>query len=373
MLIGWLRQAISEECSDDLLGNSSTSSPPNGFISPRTAPLKKRRVFNLDSTEDIPSPKDDSKDLLLDDDIKEQVFKIDSNDLVLEDKESKSWHTIESNEDSNIATNFKIETDSQQYIEHVPTSDIVDETKSIEKIEKIEKIETMEIDKLEPIESDEEDMDLNQDECEDVRIKTEIDGNQEQFSHEIKVEENNENICSTSHEDDTEKPCTSFEIDQTTFDAKDLNELKDFVEAENLPLTVLPKDEIEDIQKKLLSFHSENLIILQTRNKKRISRATTPIFNEETSTSSHSTKECNVSGNEYVKNHRKSSLDEQEMKRQPTNNSQIMEDNDSNQSSGAQSQNSNTLNQSSFPPYIGNNPIRNDTPQLYSITSTQQR
>lgn len=371
MLIGWLRQAISEECSDDILGNSSTSSPPNGFISPRTAPLKKRRVFNLDSTEDIPSPKDDSKDLLLDDDIKEQVFKIDSKDLVLEDKESKSWHTIESNEDSNIATNFKIETDSQQYSEKIQTSDIADETKSIEKIEKIE---TMEIDKLEPIESDEEDMDLSQDECEDVRIKTEIDDNQEKFSHEIKVEENNENICSTSHVDNTEEPSTSFEIDQTTnVDAKDSNELKDFVEAEDLPLAVLPKDEIEDIQKKLLSFHSENLIILQTRNRKRISRATTPIFNEETSTSSHSAKECNVSGNEYVKNQRKSSLDEQEMKRQPTNNSQIIEDNDSNQSGGAQSQSSNTLNQSSFLPYIGSNPIRNDTPQLYSITSTQPR
>lgn len=60
----WLRQAISEECSDELLASSATSSPPNGFM----APLKKRRVARQCSdlnAEDLPSPKEDIKDLAL--------------------------------------------------------------------------------------------------------------------------------------------------------------------------------------------------------------------------------------------------------------------------------------------------------------------
>lgn len=55
--------AISEECSDDLLGNSATSSPPNGFM----APLKKRRVVRQCSdlnAEDVSSPKEDIKELV---------------------------------------------------------------------------------------------------------------------------------------------------------------------------------------------------------------------------------------------------------------------------------------------------------------------
>lgn len=53
--------AISEECSDELLGSSATSSPPNGFM----APLKKRRVVRQCSdlnSEDVPSPKEDVKE-----------------------------------------------------------------------------------------------------------------------------------------------------------------------------------------------------------------------------------------------------------------------------------------------------------------------
>lgn len=60
----WLRQAISEECSDELLASSATSSPPNGFM----APLKKRRVARQCSdlnAEDLSSPKEDTKDLVL--------------------------------------------------------------------------------------------------------------------------------------------------------------------------------------------------------------------------------------------------------------------------------------------------------------------
>lgn len=58
-----LSTAISEECSDELLGNSATSSPPNGFM----APLKKRRVVRQCSdlnAEDVPSPKEDIKELV---------------------------------------------------------------------------------------------------------------------------------------------------------------------------------------------------------------------------------------------------------------------------------------------------------------------
>lgn len=56
--------AISEECSDEVLGNSAASSPPNGFM----APLKKRRVVRQCSdlnAEDVPSPKEDTKDIML--------------------------------------------------------------------------------------------------------------------------------------------------------------------------------------------------------------------------------------------------------------------------------------------------------------------
>lgn len=58
--------AISEECSDELLVSSATSSPPNGFM----APLKKRRVVRQCSdlnAEDMPSPKEDIKDLAIED------------------------------------------------------------------------------------------------------------------------------------------------------------------------------------------------------------------------------------------------------------------------------------------------------------------
>lgn len=77
--------AISEECSDDLLASSATSSPPNGFM----APLKKRRVVRQCSdlnAEDIPSPKEDIKDLLLEEGMIAclNIFKISLSTLVLE-------------------------------------------------------------------------------------------------------------------------------------------------------------------------------------------------------------------------------------------------------------------------------------------------
>lgn len=58
-----LPTAISEECSDELLASSATSSPPNGFM----APLKKRRVVRQCSdlnSEDVPSPKEDIKEAI---------------------------------------------------------------------------------------------------------------------------------------------------------------------------------------------------------------------------------------------------------------------------------------------------------------------
>lgn len=58
--------AISEECSDELLASSATSSPPNGFM----APLKKRRVVRQCSdlnSEDVPSPKEDIKEPIAED------------------------------------------------------------------------------------------------------------------------------------------------------------------------------------------------------------------------------------------------------------------------------------------------------------------
>lgn len=255
------------------------------------APLKKRRVIRQVSdmnAEDnsMPSPREDTKDSLLDDD-------------------TKGWRSSEYTDDVNVT--IKTESDTKQ--EDVPKV----EMKIVDKLD---------LDKFEPIESDEDEQFTS----ESIDIKTELDDSQDRSMSDIKDEDISQDAKSTTMADECDKPSTSF--DDTVSIEK--AEMKDEKPSEcekkekkvgelSIISTVLPKAEIEDIQQKLHSFHSENLMILQTRNKKRASRATTPTSMDEIGSNSSTpsnTKESSCSS-DYSGKSRKFSTDERDYKREP--------------------------------------------------------
>lgn len=256
------------------------------------APLKKRRVIRQCSdlnADDMPSPKEDTKDSVLDDD-------------------TKTWRSSEYTDDVSV----KIKTESQTKPED-------DDTQTSEPAEHIESKlidEKADFDKFEPIESDEDE----QFTAETIDIKTELEDSQDRSMSDIKYEEMSQDTKLL--EDELEKPSTSeMKPAMDSDDSKDKKLLDEKPKTENelssMP-TVLPKDEIEDIQQKLHSFHSENLMILQTRNKKRASRATTPTSMDEIGSSSSTpsnTKDSSCSS-DYSSRGRKYSIDEREIKRE---------------------------------------------------------
>ncbi|XP_031630526.1 inactive histone-lysine N-methyltransferase 2E isoform X2 [Contarinia nasturtii] len=292
----WLRQAISEECSDELLASSATSSPPNGFM----APLKKRRVVRQCSdlnAEDLPSPREDTKDLSLEDENSESMLKGDT-EKSLQDDELK----VELNKDEEKDVKTKMEPNS--------VKSEVDENKSM----------LADIDKFEPIESDED-----EEMCSRTEIKDEIDDSQdkslvsESAKHELISED-------SKSQDDGDMASGLDEINDPI--SRDCNfenteqkedEEEDATTSDSMNLNVLPKNEIEDIQQKLHSFHSENLMILQTRNKKRASRATTPTLDEASNSNiSKDSVQSSSSGEIATKTTHKFSSDDREYKREPS-------------------------------------------------------
>lgn len=203
------------------------------------------------------------------------------------------------------------------------------------KPETIENRMILDVDKFEPIESDEDDA-----LCDRLDIKTEIETTddksmeahtykQEPISEDSKSQDNADTQSSMDDMRHTLASDGDFDLDDSRLAGERLNRPN-----ESLLVNVLPKNEIEDIQQKLHSFHSENLMILQTRNKKRASRATTPTsddilntsgtFLTSTSSSSSSICESSLIG---VKSRRFSVCDEnREFKLEPAMKMYINED-----------------------------------------------
>jgi len=291
------------------------------------------------NAEDMPSPKDDVKDLVLDDD-------------------SKAWRPSEFADDESIT--IKTETEPKQEDEDTQTS--------VTNVETKDEVSLNDMDKFEPIESDEDEQFTS----ETLDIKTELDDSQDR-SMESEVKDDDDELSQDAkplkNERDESKPSTSEVKPEADQETKPLDEKPTKQEGD---LNVLPKDEIEDIQQKLHSFHSKNLMILQTRNRKRASRATTPTSMDEIGSSSSTpsnTKESSCSS-EYSSKSRKFSSEEKEFKREPpTIKSQIDDDNASfNQFSAIsamQSQppsNQSTPNTNPYSSYL-NNAHRNDGSQ----------
>lgn len=183
-------------------------------------------------------------------------------------EESKPWQDVD----------IKVETELDAV-----NKEPKDEAEVAPKPEPIVNRMILDVDKFEPIESDEDDA-----MCDRLDIKTEIETTEDRSmeAHTYKQEPISEDSKS---QDNADTQCSMDGIRQPlATDADfDLDDSKLTV-SEN----VLPKTEIEDIQpntdeilQKLHSFHSENLMILQTRNKKRASRATTPTSDDTLNTS----------------------------------------------------------------------------------------
>lgn len=278
----WLRQAISEKCSDDIK-NSVTSSPPNGFISPQSAPLKKRRVFNLDATDDVPSPIEDFKDAQQDEDSKTAMS---SAECKTEPNEENVCEKAEALDENSVEEEkHKIDVDVDVGAVEEPPADQV-------KVEAIDVAIEADVQKFEPIESDEEDMDMFQDEPEIKSQPLEY----EMISPKSEPEKMGE---SSAESPKTEPTDVGIEGDPV----EDPDSLDLVAKESAAPPMPLPDEEIENIQQKLHSFHSENLMILQTRNRKRISRATTPTSLEDSSNASSSCNTPSYSSQKDVAEH----------------------------------------------------------------------
>lgn len=220
------------------------------------------------------------------------------------DEESKAWQELD----------MKIGSESELIDAKVLKEE---EEKPIIKSE-IEHQTPLDVDKFELIESDEDD-----DMCDRLEIKTEIEDSQDRSLEVDAVKQEPTNDDSKSM-DDGEMSASVDEIKMADTEDFDLDDGKSEgdtptkTDVTHLP-NVLPKYEIEDIQQKLHSFHSENLMILQTRNKKRASRATTPT-SDEVSCSNVASKDSisSTSSGEMSSKCRKFSADDRDYKQEPS-------------------------------------------------------
>lgn len=216
----------------------------------------------------------------------------------IQNEETKTWQDV----------GIKIETETETEADHQQVKK--DGAESSPKVETEDTQSTeADMDKFEPIESDEDD-----EMCGRLDIKTEIDYSlegdtcKEPVTEDLKSQDDLETACKFAV---TKAANEDFDMD----DAKPQHEKLD--KDASLIESVLPKNEIEDIQQKLHSFHSENLMILQSRNKKRASRATTPTSLDETSNLNVTPKEPSSS-----EKSRKFSADGRDCKREPSTKAQ---------------------------------------------------
>lgn len=232
----------------------------------------------------------------------------------------------------------------------------------------------VDIDKFEPIESDEDEA-----MCEQSEIKDEIDDSQNNSLEldNLRQESTNKDLRSQadvkmSHIlDQIKVNCDDFNIENSKEECDDLTKSPDAI----IP-KLLPKNEIEDIQQKLHSFHSVNLMILQSRNKKRASRATTPTSLDDVSTSNMTLKESllSSSSSEHSKN-RKVSSEDHEYKREQSAKIRNDDDDSYNQyiTTAIVPQNVGVTNPShSYSSYVLNNTHRIETNQPTPSTQMYQ-
>lgn len=170
------------------------------------------------------------------------------------------------------------------------------------------------IDKFEPIESDED-----EEMCATTDIKDEIEDSQDKsLSEHPKHELISEDSKSQDDVDMSPKEANSRDCNFENVEQKE--EEENVKESDSMNLNVLPKNEIEDIQQKLHSFHSENLMILQTRNKKRASRATTPTLDEASNSNISKDSLPSSSSSDLGASHKYSTDDRDVKREQPVKN-----------------------------------------------------
>lgn len=251
----WLRQAISEECTDD-----TTTSPPNGYMTP----LKKRRMAR------------ECQDMM--------------RQIGAENAAALSPQSYLGPSDILPIAHSSMEVKVNQ--EHFEIIEVKEERVKVE--DEIEEKVTPNFD----IDEDTSTAHTSGDNSNEVLLNFEDKKEQEDttqspsdnnFKFEAATdEESPENIpeaCRKSDDEQTDskldvlaeikmKP-TNFKpnpnIDE--FDIKPLNEVAEtspmLIDEKKEDTTITITDEIEDIQKRLLSFHDTNIMILQSRNKKR--------------------------------------------------------------------------------------------------------
>lgn len=318
----WLRQAISEECSDDMHNaTSAASSPPNGFM----APLKKRRVVRqcsdlTEASENTQSPvsnsvydspgADKSLDNMGDDysgtaspltmhhllHQQEDASPYDGCDATYDDdiEEEKprvadETTTIDAIKDEQISNELpESQLDDQPLYENV----IVAEPKyEIEQPKEEEQamaeaspthqcVTTVVVDETPAIEEEQSIVDQAT-----LPIADEVKCAESEEQHPADASVENDIVPA-----DVEKASEATTTPMPTAPTIAVAIVKEEVvrkesrwdRSERTPTaSIIARDEIEDIQQKLHSFHSENLMILQSRNKKRVSRATTPTAADE--------------------------------------------------------------------------------------------
>ncbi|CAD7081369.1 unnamed protein product [Hermetia illucens] len=281
----WLRQAISEECSDEL-ANLSASSPtqmcptPNGF----TTPLKKRRLIRecsevdtaANSPEDLSMTKGIRDSNLTREDLSvtktevmdmEEMMKVKIKqeipeaevevDIINSPSPDEKMITTDDNlvkiEPEDVSTEIKIDVEKE---ETSSSNDIVKKTDSLEQIVPVD------VDKELKVESPN---------CTDPPSSSVLcpqPGHQIVTPVDVKLETNSPTVKtspppSPKIEKEVKEETASPPVVKTEFVQKE--------KCESISDEV--SDEIADIQKRLHSFHTENIMILQSRNKSKIARS----------------------------------------------------------------------------------------------------
>lgn len=274
----WLRQAISEECTDD-----TTTSPPNGYMTP----LKKRRMARecqdamrradaeknsaanspqsyLAPADILPIPNSTMEVKVNQEhyeiiEVKQESVKIEEPEP--EDPEEKLKAMFEMDEDTSTAQG---ENSNEELLKF--------ENKKEEPEEDISQSPSDTNFKFEPVEP----APAAADELTSPTIEPEVLAKSDEDVEPIDSKEDILPEIKVEPQQQPPPPTTTFKSnpDIDEFDIKPLNEvvadsspsLNDEKKEEN-PSTI--HDEIEDIQKRLLSFHDTNIMILQSRNKKR--------------------------------------------------------------------------------------------------------
>lgn len=263
----WLRQAISEECTDDV-----TTSPPNGYMTP----LKKRRMAR--EVQDVMRQMSGGENSAANsphNHLASTIQPIANNSSMEVKVNQEHFEIIEVKEE-----NVKIEDDTEEKVK--PMFDVDDDTSTAQTSGENSNEELLNFEnKKEPEDNSRSPSDTNfKFEVADTAAADDIVGHAEELppvvEREVKEKANDD------HTDNKLDALSDIKVEQTNFkpnpnidefDIKPLNEvtetcptLTDEKKEEN-PIAI--HDEIEDIQKRLLSFHDTNIMILQSRNKKR--------------------------------------------------------------------------------------------------------